>query len=458
MKSHHPSPALADRVPTVVLTWMQPFRPCFTAPVWERVIVLVMGAVLAPGKRTVTAALRVMGLEAISNFTGYHQVLNRARWNGRAVACRLLAVIVATLVGDGPVVIGFDDTIERRWGAKIQARGIYRDPVRSSQSHFVKTSGLRWLCFMVLTPIPWAGRVWALPFFSILAPSERYHADRNLRHKRLADWARQGILCVCRWLPQRKIIFLGDSSFAVLNLLAAVRERCAVISRLRLDANLFACAPERQPGQRGRPPVKGPRVPKLSERLADGATLWRTITLTGWYGNETRTVALASDVAVWYRSGSPPVKLRWVLVRDPSGEAEPQAFFSTDTNLDPELILTYFVRRWQVEVTFAESRAHLGVETQRQWSDLAVLRTTPALLGLYSLITLWATALFDGGAVPRGAAWYHKTHLTFSDAIATVRYRLWLPEDFCTSIVSANRGKIPPELARRMAEALCYAA
>jgi hypothetical protein len=160
----------------------------------------------------------------------------------------------------------------------------------------------------------------------------------------------------------------------------------------------------------------------------------------------------------WYRSGSPPVPLRWVLVRDPIGEREPQAFFSTDPELDPVLILACFVRRWQLEVTFAECRAHLGVETQRQGSDRAIRRTTPALLGLYSLITVWATALFDAGAMPRGASWYVKTHLTFSDAIAAVRYRLGLPDEFCTSTGRLTMGKIPADLAQRMAEALCYAA
>jgi hypothetical protein len=182
-------------------------------------------------------------------------VLNRARWSSRAAARRLLGLIVTTLLGDGPVVIGFDDTVERRWGPRIAARGIYRDPVRSSHGHFVKTSGLRWLCFLVLAPIPWAGRVWALPFLSILAPSERYHAERGRRHKTLTDWARQGILCVCRWLPRHRLVFVGDSSFAVLDLLAAVREHCTVISRLRLDANLFASVPPCRPRKRGRRPV-----------------------------------------------------------------------------------------------------------------------------------------------------------------------------------------------------------
>ena len=167
MKHHRaPSPIGSSPVPAVLIPWLQPFREFFSAPVWDRVLVLVAGVVLAPGKRTVTSALRIMGLDTISNFTGYHQVLNRARWNPRKIGHRLLRLILDRLVPDGPVVIGIDDTIERRWGPMIAARGIYRDPVRSSKDQFVKTSGLRWLSLMVLTPVPWAARtMWATSLF-----------------------------------------------------------------------------------------------------------------------------------------------------------------------------------------------------------------------------------------------------------------------------------------------------
>src|ERR1700733_9696380 len=160
-------------VPTILASWLTVFRPCFTAPVWSHILVLVGGAVLAPGKRTVTQALRVMGLADKPGFGRYHEVLNRARWDARDVARRLLLHLLAVLSPSGEVVIGIDDTIERRWGGKIRARGIYRDAVRSSHSHFVKTSGLRWLSLAVMLPIPFAGQRWALPFLTVLAPLER---------------------------------------------------------------------------------------------------------------------------------------------------------------------------------------------------------------------------------------------------------------------------------------------
>ena len=182
---------IGDPVPLMLRRWLQPWRPCFTAPSWEHVLVLVMGAVLATGKRTVTSCLRVTGRAEDANFASYHQILNRARWSSRAAARRLLGIIVERLVPDGPVVIGMDDTIERRWGRRISARGIYRDPVRSSHGHFVKASGLRWLSFMVLTPVSWTSLIKALPVLTLLAPSERSNRRRGCRHKLLTDWARQ---------------------------------------------------------------------------------------------------------------------------------------------------------------------------------------------------------------------------------------------------------------------------
>jgi hypothetical protein len=417
--------------------------------------------VLAPGKRTVTQALRVMGLADQHDFGRYHEVLNRARWNSRDVARRLLLHLLAVLWPSGEVVIAVDDTIERRWGAKIKARGIYRDPVRSSHGQFVKTSGLRWLSLAVMLPVPFAGRRWALPFLTVLAPSARWSETLGKRHKTLTDRARQAILQTRRWLGDRRVMIVADSSFAALELIAAVRRHVCLITRLRLDASLFEPAPERRPGQRGRPRLKGKRLPKLSAVLADPATVWTRVTMNEWYGGQRQVLDYVSGIAVWYASGLPPAKIRWVLVRDPSGARDTQAFVCTDLDLEPVAILGRFVFRWRIETTFQEVREHLGVETQRQWSDLAILRTTPALLGLYSLITIWAHGLMDlpGAAVrPHPAAWYKKSQPTFSDAIAAVRRALWTPQDFSMSRHQTESVEIPARLLKRFVETLCLAA
>ena len=446
-------------LPPIIISLMTPFRSFFTAPVWEHVLALVTGMVLAPGKRTVSAALRIMGLGAARDFALYHYVLNRARWNSRAIARTLLTMILDRFLPVGPVVIGLDDTIERRWGRKIAARGIYRDPVRSSHGHFVKTSGLRWLSAMAMVPIPWTRRRWALPFLTILAPSERYNTAHRRRHKKLTDWARQAILQVRRWLPKRKIVVVADSSFSALDLIAAVRRHVCLVTRLRLDANLFAPAPARRPGQRGRPPKKGRPLPKLSTMLESKTTRWVKLSMPYWYGDKRCILKITTGTAIWYHAGLPPAPIRWVLVRDPTGVREPQAFLCTDLEASPIEILGWFVHRWSIETTFQESRAHLGVETQRQWSDLAIARTTPALFGLFSLVTLWAA---DPKIVkslrPRSAAWYDKREPSFSDAIAAVRRLFWSTPNLSMSRNDPDSVEIPSALWERLTEAICYAA
>src|SRR4051812_46002403 len=444
-------------VPEPLAAWMGPFMTGLTRPTWRHALVLVAGAILAPGRRTVAAVLRVVGLGQAPTFTNYHRVLNRNRWSGRAAAGRLLHLLLAAFAPEGPVVIGVDETIERRWGARIKARGIYRDPVRSSRGHFVKTSGLRWITVMLLAPVPWAGRVWALPFLTALAPSERFAREHGRRHKRLTDRARQLLLLVARWLPGRRLVAVADSSYAAIELLAAVCRRLTVVPRLRLDARLFAPPPPRRPGTRGRPRVSGARQPTLAERLADPKTRWRRVTVAGWYGRTERQVDLISGTALWYHPGK-RVPVRWLLVRDVAGELEPQGFLCTDPDADPLDVLRRFVRRWSVEVTFAEVRRHLGVETQRQRSDLAIARTTPALLGLFSLVALWAEDVLGGGVSPRRAAWYPKPRPSFSDALAAVRYRLWTSATFSSLPEHGEVAKIPRALLERLTQAACFPA
>ena len=449
-------------LPGEIISVLRLFEEVFSERVWDWVQVLVVGAILAPGQRTVAAILRVMGLSEERQFQNYHRVLNRARWCSLAVSRILLVALVAVFVpADAAIVVGLDDTIERRWGAKIAARGIYRDPVRSSKGHFVKASGLRWISVQLLARIPWAERVWGLPFLTVLAPSERYAQERKRRHKTLSDWARQIVKQLRRWLPGRALVVVADSTYAVLELLAAcagLAEPVTVVTRLRLDAALYDPAPARQPGTRGAPRKKGDRQPSLAQRLVDPLTRWEAVTVC-WYGGETRLVELASGTAVWYHPGVPVVPLRWVLIRDPAGQLEPQALLSTDPAVLPRQIVEWFVLRWQLEVTFEEARAHLGIETQRQWSDLAILRTTPALLGLFSLVTLFAHQVLNGQSLPvRQAAWYSKPLPTFVDTLALVRQQLWPVTFSYLSPPQPEMVQIPRALLDRMTATLAFAA
>jgi len=437
------------------------FAPVFSRPVWQHVQVLMTGAVLAPGTRTVTAILQMMGRSAASDFQTSHRVLHRAVWSPTTASRLLLRFFVAVCIPSGVVVFGLDDTIERRRGDQITAKGISRDPVRSSHAHVVKVSGLRWLACMVLAPLSWADRVWALPLLTVLCPSERFYAQRGRRHQPLTARAWQMIRLIVRWLPGREIVCVADSSFAVLELLDNVKTLpgASVITRLRLDAALYDPPPQRAPGTTGRPRLTGKRRPTLEAVLADERTHWTPLLVAQWYGEGPREVEVATDTAVWYHTGKPPVAIRWVLIRDPHERCTPQALLSTTLEHTPAQMLPWCVRRWTMEVTCEEARAHLGMATQRQWNDRAMARTTPALLRLYSIITLTTQLLIEQGATcVRSTAWYRKTRPTFSDAMAWVRRQLWDHLHFSMSHQETDMIQIPRELFERFIDAVCYAA
>jgi hypothetical protein len=451
-------------LPATIIQMLAPFAPLFSERVWRHVQVLVAGTILAPGKRTVSSALRAMGLEGEKRFHRYHRVLSRASWSSREASRVLLQLLAEAFVPDGPLVLGIDETLERRQGKKITAKGIYRDPVSSSHTHFVKTSALRWVCVMLLAEVPWAKRVWALPFLSILAYSERYARERSKRHKALTEWAAQLLLLVRRWYPEREIVAVADGTYATLKLLDRCRRLSnpiTFITRLRLDAALYEPAPPRRRGQIGRPRLKGERLPNLSALTEDPTSLWTPITVANWYGSAQRTVEIISETAVWHSTGLPAVPLRWVLIRDPQKEFRTQALLCTDPNADPTQIISWFVRRWQMEPTFQEVRQRLGFETQRHWSQRAIQRTAPALLAVFSLVALFAhQRMTQGSGIVRQTAWYDKKHPTFSDALALVRRELWSQQGatFCQSLRNTDTVKVPRAFMERLTDAVCYAA
>lgn len=443
-------------LPSEFLSVILPYAGLFCKRVFVHVQLLVAGAVLAPGKRTITSVLRIMGMHSEKAFHKYHRVLSQARWSALTASRVLLNQLVAVFVGQGPLVVGIDETLERRWGKQITARGIYRDAVRSSESHFVKCSGLRWMSVMLLTKVSWANRIWALPFLSALAPSERYYTDKLRSHKKLTDWARQLLLQVKRWVGERKVVAVGDSSYAVLDLLTVLQGQVSLISRLRLDAALYEPVGVRPAGQRGRHRLKGKRLPTLFQLVGSGALAWQWLEVATWYGGQVQLVEHATGTAIWYHSGKPPVAIRWVVVRL---EGKLTGLVSNDSELTAEQIIGYFVRRWSMETTFALARAHLGVESQRQWSELAIARTTPILMGLFSVVTLLAHSLQkQGQLVCQVSSWYKKDHLTFSDALAAVRRYLWREMNFCTSGSEVVHVKMSQQQYQLWQNALAWAA
>ncbi|HEU0144016.1 MAG TPA: transposase [Nitrososphaera sp.] len=436
------------------------FRSLFSKKVFEHVVVLVLGTLLAIGRHTVCSALRFMGLGSEKRFHKYHRVLSLVKWSGLKASRVLLDLVLKCFCAEEePLVFGIDETIERRRGTKIRAKGIYRDAVRSSHSHFVKCSGLRWMSMMLLAHIPWAGRIWALPFLSALAPSERYCKEQGKPHKKITDWARQMILQISRWLKGRLLIVVADSSYAVLDLLSGIKDKVSFITRLRLDAALYDPAPQRPQGKRGPNRLKGLRQPTLKQRLADPLTKWQTLTIGQWYSEKNKKIKVSTGTAIWYHSGMPPVVIRWVLIRDEQSEKEPAALLCTNTGLSEEQIILYFIRRWSMEATFEETRAHLGVETQRQWSDKAIARSTPSLMALFSMVTLWADQLQKKQPLhTTQTAWYKKKLPTFSDCLRAVRMNIWQTKNYCMSTEQEEMIKIPKRLFAELTNLLCTAA
>jgi DDE superfamily endonuclease len=449
-------------LPSDIMPVLLPFAQVFSDRTWQWVQVLLVGAILAPGKRTVTAVLRVMGLSDERQFQTYHRVLNRATWSGLRLSQILLGLLIAAFLAAGaPLIIAADETLERRKGRKIKQKGAFRDAVRSSKTRTVTSFGLRWVSMMLLVPVPWSHRLWALPFLTVLAPSEKTNHANGKRHKTSIDWLGQMIAVVRRWVPTRPIVLVVDGGLAAVKLgLRCARLPLPVtyVSRLRLDAVLHDPPPPPVAGKRGRKPKKGKRQASLKARVQDPETEWQTATV-GWYGGVEREVELASGTALWYTPGEDPLPVRWVLVRDPQGRVAPQAFFATDQAALPGQIVEWFVLRWSEEVTFEEARAHLGLETQRQWSEAAIERTTPVLLGLFALVTLLAQRLSEGQVLPvRTAAWYTKREATFADALAVVREHLWSSVKFPNSAAQSGVVAIPSAVLHGLVDTLCYAA
>jgi len=446
---------LSPELETILL----PFAALFSNTVWLHAQVLIIGSVLCTGKRTVTSALRIMGLSDEKKFTNYHRVLNRSKWNSLHAAKILLSLLIVMVAPYLPITIAIDETIERRSGKKIKAKGCYLDAVRSTQNKVIHCFGLKWISMQLIVSVPWAKRPWALPFFNVLAPSKASNEANGRRHKTTVDWARQMIMQVRRWLPHRAIVLVGDGAYAAVSLAlccAGLPMPLALVSRFRLDAALYDPPPPEQPGKRGPKPKKGQRQASLAERIKDPMTIWSPIKIL-WYDGVMRNLEIFSGTSLWYTPGYDPVPVKWVVVRDPNGQLRTEAFFCTDLNASPCQIIKWFVLRWNIEVTFEELRAHLGFETQRQWSDLAITRTTPALFGMFSIVVLMALEICKDGNIPVFAtAWYKKSEATFSDVIAFVRRHIWTSKYYANSGKNHDISYFSDDLFQIMLSELCY--
>jgi hypothetical protein len=442
-----------------VVALLQTFAAVFTRPTFAHALVLLYGAILAPGRRTIAGSLRAVGRRDERHFTSYHRVLNRAVWSPLRVSRLLLELIITTLLPPhAPVVVLIDTTLVRRTGRRIVWKGRFHDAVRSQPGHVATSEGIHWLCVAVLVPVPWSHRPWALPFLSIPTLTPATSAKLGRRHRTTPEYADVLVRLVRRWQPGREIVVVGDSAFAVVELGHTCRVRgMQLISRLVLNAQLYDPVPSRPATTPGVKPKKGPRQPKLCQRLSDPLTEWQTCEVT-WYGQHTATIELATGTALWHTDGSAPLPLRWVLVRNVPGRRPPLALFCTDPTTTAEHVVAQYVDRWHIETTFEEVRAHLGLETQREWSTRAVGRAVPCILGLFSVVVLLAQVLHPDDLPTRRAAWYAKREATFIDALAAVRRHLWRSQNQPVLDTAAVPANSTPRTVDLLIEAACYAA
>jgi len=445
-------------LPPEIISVLAHFKPAFTQPSYRKAVVLLAGTLLARGQRTVAMALRSVGLQEHKHWAKYHHVLNRAKWSSLQVARLLLTLLVKSLVaGESWVEVVIDETLERRWGQQISKRGHWRDNLASSKGLNVSRSGLRWVVLALVVKLPWCRRRWALPCLSVLITTPKVSQQLGKRHKTLAQVAGQFVLWLRRVLPGRKLKLIGDGAYSVIELgLTCRRAQVTLIAPLRLDARLFGPPPLVTGKQVGRPRLVGQRLPNLEQVALQSSTIWHRSQFN-WYGGGRKVLDWTTGTALWYSTGTTPLPIRWVLVRDPAGRLPTKAYFSTDLEQPAPTIITDFIKRWSIEVTFEESRAHLGFETQRQWNDQAIERTTPALLGLFSLVALLGQVLYPDGQLPLPqSAWYQKTEATFGDVLALVRRALWGNFNYQTCVTAPDMVLIPRADLERLAYAVCY--
>jgi hypothetical protein len=430
------------------------FAPVFAQPTYDRFLTLTAAAILTTGRRTVANVLRTVGNLAPGHRTSYQRVLSSARWSGLDLGCALTRFLLDHLVPDGPVHLVGDDTVDGHPGRRVYGKARHRDPVRSTHSYTAWRYGHRWVVLAVLVRFPLATRPWALPILVDLYRSPDLDRAEGRRHRTTAQLACRLLRLLLIRFPDRTFVFVGDSSYGtheVARFCHRHRARLTLVSKLCPDANLFL-PPPAYPGK-GRPRVKGDRLPKPRQAVAGLSPRSRSRLTVGWYGGGTRRVAVVTGTGHWYKAGRGLVPVRWVFVEDRSGTHRDEYFFTTDPALTPADVIGRYTARWNIETTMQECRSGLGLETTRGWCRRTVLRAAPCLFGLYSVVAVLFHSLPKAGR-SGGVAWPGKAGVTFSDALAAVRRWVWAEGVFPRAGADVAVQQLPPEVRELLLAAL----
>lgn len=402
-------------------------RDAFTQPTFERFCSLMLGLIVTMGRRTVSHTLLLIHHPDKGHWSNYHRIYSRARFSMWKLGLELTKAVVALLPADWPITLVADETVDEKRGKHVWAMGVHYDSRRSSRKHPRLKFGHQWMVVCVLIWLPGIARPWALPILCGLCRDKKLAAKLHLRHKPGSTIARQLLIRMMRWFPDRKFTLLGDSKALGHGLAYFAQmhaDRVTLVSRMRSDANLYT-PPQPRKNPKARLPKKGKKMPAPREQVQ---TLPHQQATVAWYGGEQHAVSLVTNTALWYsRHDNQTVQIRWVCVSsDKKKDLEDAYFYCTDPNTDAARIIELYVLRWNIEVTFEEVRALLGLETTRHWCRQSVLRVTPILLGLFSAVTLiWQRLPASKQRCLSETPCYRKQQMSFADALFAVRGQLW---------------------------------
>jgi DDE superfamily endonuclease/Archaeal putative transposase ISC1217 len=440
------------RLPAPVHDVFDPLAPAFTRPTYRRFVLLALAAILTTGAHTIANLLRYLGRFAPGHPSSYHAFFSRDRWSTWAPARRLAALVLDRFAPEGIVELAADDTVTEHPGDEVYGKACHRDPVRSSHSFTAFRWGHKWVALVVLVKVPWATRRWALPLLVALYRPP----GQGRRHKTPAQRARQLLRVLLRWFPERRFVCSGDGTYGSHEFASPAAHhpgRLTVVSRFHPRADLVAPPPPYS--GHGRPRVKGEDLPRPADVVA---TAERVRAEVDWYGGGRRRVELVSGVGLWYRHGQGLIPVRWAFVHDRTGTHRDEYFFTTDQAMAPEAVIAAYTGRWNIETTFEELRAYLGLETTRGHVRSTVLRAEPCLFGLYTVVVLLYAALPARWRRERATIRPGKVEVTFSDAITAVRRWLWLGWVFAAPGPGEAVRKLPAGLRRILLNALAPAA
>jgi hypothetical protein len=446
-------------VPAFAMPVLSMFRHAFSTPTYHRFLVLVLAAILTTGRRTVTNLLRTVRYQAHGHVSSYHRVFSKSRWSAWALSRTMITFLLDHVVPPGPVLLAGDDTVTEHPGPKVFGKGRHRDGVRSSHSYTAYRWGHKWGVVSVLVKLPCATRPWALPVLVALYRPPEWDRVHGTRHKTPAHMARLLLACLMRWFPKRHFIFVGDSGYGTSETARFChhhRRHLTLVSKFYGDAALYEPPPPRTRRTMGRPRVKGQKLATPQEVVANTAK--RTRLMVAWYGGTTRDIEVVTGAGHWYRIGEDLVAVRWVYVHDCAGTHRDEYFFTTEMTMKPQQIVECYTQRWSIETTFQECREYLKLESTKGYSQHTVLRFTPCLFGLYTVVVLLYLQLPRSSSTFMALFWRGKSTVTFSDMMTCVRRALWEQWGFHTQADAQEFLKLPQSLQETTLYALAPAA